>query len=266
MNERLSWFERVNQLGASSLRYCECLGVSGLFIYRSLVRKPNFRKGFPLVIREIYNVGVLSTLIIVVSSLFIGMVVSLQGHNTLAKFGAAEELGQLLALSVVRELGPVVTALLFAGRAGSALTAEIGLMKTTEQLASMEMMGVDPLWRVISPRFWAGVISMPLLTLIFNTVAIYGGYLVGVQWLGVDTGNFWNNMQDAVNFRVDIWSGIVKSFVFGIGVTWIAVFQGYNTTPTAAGISRATTRTVVYSSLMILGLDFVLTALMMGGW
>ena len=256
----------LQQLGATTLRYCEAMGRSGFFITRSLVRKPDFRKSFPLVVHEIYNVGVLSAIIIVVSSLFIGMVVSLQGHSTLVKFGAEQELGQLLALSVVRELGPVVTALLFAGRAGSALTAEIGLMKTTEQLASMEMMGVDPLWRIISPRFWAGVIALPLLTLVFNAVAIYGGYLVGVQWLGVDTGSFWNNMQSAVNFRVDIWSGIVKSMVFGIVITWIAVFQGYDTVPTAEGISRSTTRTVVYSSLMVLGLDFVLTAMMVGGW
>ena len=194
------------------------------------------------------------------------MVVGLQGYNTLDKFSAAQQLGQLVALSVTRELGPVVTALLVAGRAGSALTAEIGLMKATEQLASMEMMGVDPLWRVISPRFWAGFISMPMLTAIFSAVAIYGGFLVGVKWLGLDDGAFWSNMQSSVDFHNDVLNGLIKSVVFGFVVTWIAVFQGYDAVPTAEGISRATTRTVVYSSLAILGLDFVLTATMLGGW
>lgn len=194
------------------------------------------------------------------------MVVGLQGFNTLNKFGATAHLGQLVALSVVRELGPVVTALLFAGRAGSALTAEIGLMKTTEQLVSMEMMGVDPLWRVIAPRFWAGVLVTPLLTIIFSVVAILGGYLIGVCFLGVDAGTFWNNMQSAVDFRTDVLGGIIKSVIFGFVVTWIAVFQGYDTVPTAQGMGIATTRTVVYGSLAVLGLDFVLTALMLEGW
>jgi len=159
-----------------------------------------------------------------------------------------------------------VTALLFAGRAGSALTAEIGLMKSTEQLASMEIIGVDPLWRVVAPRFWAGVISMPILAAIFSAVAIFGGYLVGVKWLGLDSGSFWGNMQSTVNFHADIINGLIKSLVFGFVATWIALFQGYDTVPTADGISRSTTRTVVYSSLAVLGLDFVLTATMLGGW
>ena len=184
----------------------------------------------------------------------------------MSKFGATQALGPLVALSVVRELGPVVTALLFAGRAGSALTAEIGLMKATEQLSSMEMMAVDPIQRVISPRLWGGFISMPLLTIIFNAVAIYGAYLVGVKWLGVDNGAFWSNMQTSVEFHADIINGLIKSLVFGLAVTWIAVFQGYDAEPTSAGIANATTRTVVYSSLVILGLDFVLTAMMIGGW
>ncbi len=184
----------------------------------------------------------------------------------MAKFGASQELGPMVALSVSRELGPVVTAILFAGRAGSALTAEIGLMRATEQLSSMEMMAVDPLRRVISPRFWGGVISMPLLTIIFNACAIYGAYLVGVKWLGMDTGVFWSNMQSSVEFRSDIFNGIIKSIIFGIGVTWIAVTQGYFAVPTSAGIANATTRSVVYGSLAVLALDFVLTAVMIGEW
>lgn len=253
----------VNEVGASGVKFLRGLGRAGFLLFHTLIRKPNMRKNFPLLVEQLYAVGFLSLLIMIASALFIGMVVGLQGFNTLNKFGATAQLGQLIALSVVRELGPVVTALLFAGRAGSALTAEIGLMKTTEQLVSMEMMGVDPLWRVISPRFWAGFIAMPLLAMIFSVVAIWGGYLVGVVWLGVDAGTFWNNMQVAVDFRMDILNGIIKSIAFGFVVSWIAVFQGYDTVPTAAGISQATTRTVVYASLAVLGLDFVLTALML---
>jgi phospholipid/cholesterol/gamma-HCH transport system permease protein len=253
-------------LGRFGLKICEDFGRASLFLFSMLFRRPKLLKTFPLLIAEIYSVGVLSLIIIIVSGLFIGMVVGLQGYNTLNKFSAAAQLGQLVALSVTRELGPVVTALLFAGRAGSALTAEIGLMKATEQLSAMEMMGVDPLWRVISPRFWAGFISTPLLTAIFSAVAIYGGYLVGVKWLGLDNGAFWSNMQSSVEFYGDVVNGLIKSVVFGFVITWIAVFQGYDTVPTAEGISRSTTRTVVYSSLAILGLDFVLTATMLGGW
>jgi phospholipid/cholesterol/gamma-HCH transport system permease protein len=256
----------LQRLGQTGLSYLEQFGRATLFLLRTLLRWPRLRKSLPLLIEQLYSVGVLSLLIIVISGLFIGMVVGLQGYNTLDKFGAATELGQLLALSVVRELGPVVTALLFAGRAGSALTAEIGLMKATEQLAGMEMMAVDPLWKVISPRFWASFIAMPILAAIFSAVAILGGYLVGVSWLGVDAGSFWSNMQASVDFRVDIVSGIIKSLVFGWVVAWIAVYQGYDAAPTAEGIGRATTRTVVYSSLAVLGIDFVLTAVMLGGW
>lgn len=256
----------VQHLGHTTINRITEVGRAGIFILKTLLRMPRPVRSFPLLMQELFSVGVLSLPIIVVSGLFIGMVVSLQGYNVLSKFSASEELGQLIALSVVRELGPVVSALLFAGRAGSALTAEIGLMKTTEQLASMEMMGVDPLWKIISPRFWAGIISMPLLSIIFCAVAIFGGYAVGVHWLGVDSGAFWNNMQSSVDFRVDIINGVIKSIVFGCVVTWIAVYQGYATVPTAEGIGRSTTRSVVYSSLAVLGFDFVLTALMMGGW
>jgi phospholipid/cholesterol/gamma-HCH transport system permease protein len=229
------------------------------------VGKPRWPLSFQLLIKQLYVVGVLSMPIIVCSAIFIGMVLGLQGYTTLVKFGAEQALGQLVALSLVRELSPVVAALLFAGRAGSALTAEIGLMKATEQLDSMDMMGVDPLRRIIAPRFWAGQIALPLLAIIFSAVAIYGGYLVCVKWLGVDGGAFWGNMQASVDFREDIWNGIIKSMVFATFVTWIAVFQGYDCIPTSEGISLATTRTVVYSSLTILGADFVLTAVMFGG-
>ncbi|OGT37020.1 MAG: ABC transporter permease [Gammaproteobacteria bacterium RIFCSPHIGHO2_12_FULL_38_14] len=257
---------RIALLGAYGIQSLQQLGQAGILLYRVVFFPPNVKKGFPLLLQQIYAEGVLSLLIILVSSLFIGMVLALQGYHTLAKFGASQQLGPLVALSVARELGPVVTAILFAGRAGSALTAEIGLMKATDQLSSMEMMAVDPLRRVISPRFWGGFISLPLLTLIFNITAIYGAYLVGVRWLGLDSGIFWSNMQSSVDFRADIVNGIIKSFVFGIAVTWIAVTQGYYATPTSAGIASATTRSVVYASLAVLGLDFVLTAMMIGDW
>jgi phospholipid/cholesterol/gamma-HCH transport system permease protein len=257
---------QITLLGRSGIELVRDYGKAGQLLFQVVFRLPNFRKGFPLVLQQIYAEGVLSLIIIIVSSLFIGMVVALQGYHTLAKFGASAALGPLVALSVVRELGPVVTALLFAGRAGSAVTAEIGLMKATEQLSSMEMMAVNPVHRVISPRLWGGFISMPLLTLIFNATAIYGAYLVGVKWLGLDAGVFWSNMQSSVDFHADIMNGIIKSTVFGFVITWISVYQGYFAEPTSAGIASATTRTVVYSSLATLGLDFVLTAMMIGGW
>lgn len=256
----------ISSLGRIGIAYITAVGRSGWLLLRSIVRKPDFRHGLPELIGQLYNEGVLSLVIILVSGLFVGMVIGLQGYNTLEKFGTTSALGQLLALSITRELGPVVAALLFAGRAGSALTAEIGLMKATEQLSSMEMMAVDPLQRVISPRFWGGVISLPILATIFSAIAIYGGYLVGVKWLGIDDGAFWSGMQASVDFKTDVLNGIIKSGVFGVAVTWIAVFQGYDCVPTAEGISRATTRCVVYSSLAILGLDFMLTAMMLGGW
>jgi phospholipid/cholesterol/gamma-HCH transport system permease protein len=256
----------IYKLGASGVTFCVRLGLSGLFLGRSIIAVPRVRQLWGLLANQLYRVGVLSLVIIVLSGLFIGMVVALQGYNTLEKFGAEAELGSLLALAVVRELGPVVTALLFAGRAGSSLTAEIGLMRATKQISSLEMMAVDPYWYIISPRLWAGFIALPLLTILFDLVAIVGGYFVGVTWLGVDSGAFWSNMQTSVSFHNDILNGIIKSIVFGVVVTWIAVYQGYYAKPNAAGISKATTKSVVYASLMTLALDFVLTAIMMGGW
>lgn len=257
---------RIAILGHWGVINLRDFGKSGVLMFRVLCARPQPIKGFPLLAQQIYSEGVLSLLIIVVSSLFIGMVLALQGYHTLAKFGASQELGPLVALSVTRELGPVVTAILFAGRAGSALTAEIGLMRATDQLSSMEMMAVNPVRRVIAPRFWAGFISLPLLTIIFNAMAIYGAFLVGVKWLGVESGVFWANMQSSVEFQADVVNGIWKSIVFGIAVTWVAVFQGYNSIPTSAGIASATTRSVVFASLAVLGLDFILTAMMIGDW
>ena len=224
----------------------------------------SFRR-FHLTVREMYFSGVQSLIIIVVSGLFVGMVLGLQGYDTLVRYGSSEALGVLVALSLVRELGPVVAALLFASRAGSAITAEIGLMKATEQLDAMEMMAVDPIARVVAPRFWAGVISMPLLAALFSAMGVFGGYLVGVRMIGVDEGSFWSQMEAAVDFDEDVLNGVIKSFVFGVAITWIAVFEGYDAPPTAEGVSGATTRTVVTASLWVLALDFVLTALMFRG-
>lgn len=248
----------IRKLGAFTLTRLAQLGNSGVFFYRTVFGTFRFQD----LVKQLYMVGVLSLAIIIVSGAFIGFVLGLQGFYTLSRFSAESALGQLVSLSIVRELGPVVTGLLFAGRAGSSLTSEIGLMKATEQLSAMEMMAVDPIRRVVAPRFWAGQISMPFLTLIFSAVAILGGYWVGVSWLGVDAGSFWNNMQASVNFQDDILNGVIKSLFFGWVVTWIAVYQGYYCIPTAEGIAKATTRTVVYSSLAILGLDFLLTAIM----
>jgi phospholipid/cholesterol/gamma-HCH transport system permease protein len=233
-------------------------------LLNALVGRPEPRKQWPLLIKQLYSVGVQSLLIIVVSGLFIGMVIGLQGFLILTTYSAEASLGMMVSLSLLRELGPVVTALLFAGRAGSALTAEIGLMKATEQISSLEMMAIDPLRRVVAPRFWAGLISMPLLTAIFVAVGIWGGSVVGVDWKGIDAGFFWSAMQNAVDWRKDLLNCLIKSLVFAITVTWIALFNGYDAVPTSGGISRATTRTVVHSSLAVLGLDFVLTALMFG--
>jgi phospholipid/cholesterol/gamma-HCH transport system permease protein len=254
----------LQRLGSSGIETIEVLGRATLLWWHAIWGWPDWRNGPALLVRQLYFVGVYSLIIIIVSGLFIGMVLALQGYTVLVRFGADQALGQLVSLALVRELGPVVAALLFAGRAGSALTAEIALMKTTEQLASMEMIGVDPLKRVVRPRLWAGMISMPILAQIFNMVAIWGAVFVGVDWLQVDAGSFWANMQSAVEFREDVVNGFIKSVVFGAVVTWIAVFQGYDTPPTAEGIATATTRTVVYSSLAILGMDFLLTAVMFG--
>jgi len=264
MRKVVSLIERVRLLGRSGLDVLEALGRSTLFLLRVLFGRGQVGNGFQLLVRQLYSVGVLSLPIIVVSGVFIGMVLSLQGYNILSSYGSEQAVGQMVALTLLRELGPVVTALLFAGRAGSALAAEIGNMKSTEQLSSLEMIGVDPLKYIIAPRLWAGFISMPLLATIFSVVGIWGGAMVAVDWLGVYEGSFWANMQNSVSFGEDVLNGVIKSVVFAFVVTWIAVFQGYDCEPTSEGISRATTRTVVYASLAVLGLDFILTALMFG--
>ncbi len=254
----------LQQLGHSALVSIAKLGRSTIFLLSAIVGGREMLRRPGLLVAQIHSVGVLTLMIITISGLFVGMVLGLQGFTILSDFGAEETLGVMVAASLVRELGPVVAALLFAGRAGSALTAEIGLMKATEQLAGMEMMAVDPIKRIIAPRFFAGLLSMPLLAALFSMVGVYGGFLVGVRLLGVDDGAFWAQMQSAIDFNEDIINGVIKSVVFGFVVTWIALFEGYDAMPTAEGVSRATTRTVVHSAFAILGLDFVLTALMFG--
>jgi len=255
----------IAKIGAECLNKMQSLGRSCRMMFDTLgCRHLRNQQFFPLLIQQIYSIGVLSLVIIVVAGFFIGMVLGLQGYNVLVRFGAENSLGQLVTLSLVRELGPVVTALLFAGRAGSALTAEIGSMKVTEQLASMEMIGVDPLKRIVAPRFWAGFVSMPILSCVFCVVGVYGSSVVGVKWLNVYEGSFWVYMQNSVDFMLDVMNGIIKSVVFGIVITWIAVFEGYDAVATSEGVSRATTKTVVYSSLAVLGLDFILTSVMFG--
>ena len=256
---------RLERLGNGVTSQIWRLGFACRFLAYLVLHSGTALRRFRLTVAEIYFAGVLSLIIILVSGLFVGMVLGLQGYETLQRFGASESLGVLVALSLVRELGPVVAGLLFASRAGSAITAEIGLMKATEQISAMEMMAVDPIARVVAPRFWGGVLSMPLLAALFSAMGVFGGYLVGVQLIGVDPGAFWSQMQAAVDVRNDILNGVIKSVVFGLAVTWIAVFEGYDAVPTAEGVSRATTRTVVTSSLAILALDFVLTALMFTG-
>jgi phospholipid/cholesterol/gamma-HCH transport system permease protein len=254
----------LQKLGKATLGFFERLGRGHLFLLQMAATIPGLLLRPRLILTQVYMAGVLTLPIVLVSGLFVGMVMGLQGYNTLVDFGAEDSLGVMVALSLVRELGPVVAALLFAGRAGSALTAEIGLMKATEQLSGMEMMAVDPVQRVLAPRFLASFISLPLLAAIFSAVGIYGGYLVGVDLLGVDDGAFWAQMQDKVDLRDDIYNGVIKSIVFGFVAGWIALYEGYDAVPTAEGVSRATTRTVVHTSLAVLGLDFVLTALMFG--
>ena len=241
------------------------IGVAARFFLLTLTHSGSGFRRFHLIIKELFSTGVMSLIIIIVAGLFVGMVLGLQGYETLKRYGSESALGSMVALSLVRELGPVVAALLFASRAGSAMTAEIGLMRATEQISAMEMMAVNPIARIVAPRFWAGVISMPLLAAMFSAVGVFGGYLVGVVQIGVDEGSFWSQMQAAVDFREDILNGVLKSFVFGIVVTVIALFEGYDAPPTAEGVSGATTRTVVTSSLAILMLDFVLTAIMFRG-
>lgn len=263
---KTSSLERIRLLGKAGLDVCQALGRSSIFLFHVLAGRSGLGNGLQLLIRQLYFVGVLSLPIIVVSGIFIGMVLALQGFNILSDFGSEQAVGQMVALTLLRELGPVVTALLFAGRAGSALTAEIGNMKSTEQLSSLSMIGVDPLKYIIAPRLWAGFISLPLLTGIFCVVGIWGGAVVAIDWLGIYEGSYWSNMQNSVSFHEDVLNGLIKSLVFAWVVTWIAVFQGYDCEPTSEGISRATTRTVVYASLAVLGLDFILTALMFGDY
>jgi len=255
----------VRNVGRHAIDSVLRLGYAARFFALTLAHSGTSFRRPRLIVRELYFTGVLSMIIILVSGLFVGMVLGFQGYQTLKTYGSESALGVLVALSLVRELGPVVSALLFASRAGSAMTAELGLMKATEQLSAMEMMAVDPIARVVAPRFWSGVISMPLLAAMFSAMGVYGGYLIGVVVIGVDEGSFWSQMQSAVDFREDIVNGVIKSIVFGIAVTWIALFEGYDAPPTAEGVSGATTRTVVTSSLAILGLDFILTAFMFRG-
>ncbi|TXF12849.1 lipid asymmetry maintenance ABC transporter permease subunit MlaE [Pelomicrobium methylotrophicum] len=241
------------------------LGYGTRFVAAILLHSGASFRRFRLVIKEIFAAGVLSLVIIVVSGLFVGMVLGLQGYDTLVDYASEEKLGVLVALSLLRELGPVVTALLFAGRAGTSITAEIGLMKATEQLSAMDMMAVNPIGRVAAPRFWGGVLAMPLLAAIFSAVGVFGGYLIGVVFLGVDDGAFWSQMQEGVDLRHDVLNGVIKSLTFGVAVSAIAVFEGFDAEPTAEGVARATTRTVVTSSLAVLGLDYILTSFMFRG-
>jgi len=243
----------ISQVGYFTLFFLRLLSQSGI-----VLRRPR------LLTQQVHFIGNHSLLIIVVSGLFVGFVLGLQGYYTLNRYGSEEALGLLVALSLTRELGPVVTALLFAGRAGTSLTAEIGLMKAGEQLAAMEVMAVDPVRRVLAPRLWGGIIAMPVLAAVFSMVGIIGGWVVGVLLIGVDAGAFWSQMQDGVDVWKDVMNGVLKSVVFGVAVTLIALFEGWQAKPTPEGVARATTRTVVTGSLAVLGLDFVLTALMFG--
>jgi phospholipid/cholesterol/gamma-HCH transport system permease protein len=255
----------LRAIGRRSVNSVWRLGFATRFLVMTLFYSgPSFRR-FHLTIKEIFSSGVMSLIIILVAGMFVGMVLGLQGYETLKRYGSESALGSLVALSLVRELGPVLAALLFASRAGSAMTAEIGLMKATEQISAMEMMAVNPIARVVAPRFWAGVISMPLLAALFSAMGVFGGYVVGVVLIGVDEGSFWSQMQSTVDFQQDVMNGVIKSFVFGVAVTTIALFEGFDAPPTAEGVSGATTRTVVQSSLAILMLDFILTAFMFRG-
>ncbi len=257
----MSWY-RPSDIGFAVRGKLADLGVGARLFLRLAGPGARSLGRFGLVRDQIHFLGNYSLAIIAVSGLFVGFVLGLQGYYTLQRYGSADALGLLVALGLVRELGPVVAALLFAGRAGTSLTAEIGLMKAGEQLSAMEMMAVDPVQRILAPRFWAGVITMPLLAAVFSAVGVIGGYVVGVVMLGIDPGAFWGQMQGGVDVWRDVGNGVVKSIVFGITVSFIALLQGYLAQPTPEGVSRATTRTVVVASLAVLGLDFLLTAMM----
>lgn len=257
----MSWYKPSDVGWAIRKKLADIGHGARLFVRLVALLGMTFRR-FSLVRDQMHFLGNYSLSIIAVSGLFVGFVLALQGYYTLQRYGSSEALGLLVALSLVRELGPVVTALLFAGRAGTSLTAEIGLMKAGEQLSAMEMMAVDPVRRILAPRFWAGVITMPLLAAVFSAVGIIGGWAVGVLMIGIDPGSFWSQMQDGVDVWRDVGNGVVKSMVFGLTVTFVAVLQGFEAQPTPEGVSRATTRTVVVASLAVLGLDFILTAMM----
>ncbi len=257
----MSWYKPAD-VGFAVRAKLQDLGRGARLFVRLLALAGESLRRFGLVRDQIHFLGNYSLAIIAVSGLFVGFVLGLQGYYILQRYGSSEALGLLVALSLVRELGPVVTALLFAGRAGTSLTAEIGLMKAGEQLSAMEMMAVDPVRRILAPRFWGGVIAMPLLAAVFSAVGIIGGYVVGVLMIGIDPGAFWSQMQGGVDVWKDVGNGLIKALVFGIAVTFIALWEGFEAQPTPEGVSRATTRTVVTASLMVLGLDFVLTALM----
>jgi phospholipid/cholesterol/gamma-HCH transport system permease protein len=252
----------LSQLGWGTRRWLADIGHAAALLFRLLSLVGENVRRFSLVRDQIHFLGNYSLAIIAVSGLFVGFVLSLQGYYTLQRYGSAEALGLLVTLSLVRELGPVVTALLFAGRAGTSLTAEIGLMKAGEQLSAMDMMAVDPVKRILAPRFWGGVVAMPILAAVFSAVGVIGGWVVGVLMIGVDAGSFWGQMQGGVDVWKDVGNGVIKSVVFGVTVTFVAVYQGYEAQPTPEGVSRATTRTVVVASLAVLALDFVLTAMM----
>lgn len=258
-------FNALAALGHRGIKTTATFGRAGLMLFNAVVGKPEFRKHAPLLVRQLYNVGVLSMLIIIVSGLFIGMVLGLQGYLVLTTYSAETSLGMLVALSLLRELGPVVSALLFAGRACTSITAGIGLMKSGEQLIAMEMMGVDPMKRVLAPRFMAVMIALPLLALLFSAVGIVGAWVVGVQMIGVDPGSFWSQMQGGVSFRADVLNGVIKSIVFALLCGFIALVVGHESDATPEGVARATTTTVVISSLAVLASDVLMTALMFGG-
>ena len=257
----MSWW-RPSDVGFAVRCKLADVGMGARLFWRLIGLFGASMRRFGLVRDQVHFLGNYSLSIIATSGLFVGFVMALQGYNVLQLYGSTNSLGLVVTLSLVRELGPVVTALLFAGRAGTSLTAEIGLMGAGEQLSAMEMMAVDPVRRILAPRFWGGVIAMPLLSLVFNAVGVIGGWLVGVVLIGVDGGAFWGQMQSGVDVFKDVGNSIVKSLAFGVAVTFIAVLQGYVAKPTPEGVSRATTRTVVVASLAVLGLDFVLTALM----
>ena len=257
----MSWF-RPTDVGFATRKLLADLGFGARLFFRLLGSFGSSMRRFGLVRDQIHFLGNYSLSIIAVSGLFVGFVFGLQGYYTLQRYGSSEALGLLVTLSMVRELGPVVTALLFAGRAGTSLTAEIGLMKAGEQISVMEMMAVDPIQRVLAPRFWAGVVAMPLLAAVFSAMGVIGGWAVGVLMIGVDAGSFWSQIQGGVDVWKDVGNGVAKSVVFGLAVTFVALLQGYKAQPTPEGVASATTRTVVVASLTVLGLDFIMTAMM----